>query len=178
MQLLKDDPLRYAALQAVAALSLRDCWIGAGFIRNLIWDHTHRRSIPTPLNDVDVVYFDSDNVSAEAETVHTGRLNTIMPALNWEVRNQARMHDKHGRPPFSNTPDAVSHWVEIETTVAARLQNENIEIFSAYGLSHNYNNTITRNPLAAQATFDSRVKNKSWLADWPALKVQHGQIQR
>ena len=46
-------------LRAVEELRLPDCWIGAGFVRNAVWDALHGR---TPdcglLNDVDVVFLD------------------------------------------------------------------------------------------------------------------------
>lgn len=60
------DSIRMECLQAVRALNLPDWFIAAGFVRNAIWDHLH--SLPmTPLNDVDVVYFDPDDCSLATE---------------------------------------------------------------------------------------------------------------
>ena len=45
-------------LKAVESLSLPDCWIGAGFVRNTVWDALHSHPITGALlGDVDVVYF-------------------------------------------------------------------------------------------------------------------------
>jgi hypothetical protein len=44
-------------LRALRALDLPQGYIGAGFVRNALWDELHERTIPTPLNDIDVIYF-------------------------------------------------------------------------------------------------------------------------
>ena len=38
---LLNDPMRMNALYAVQALELNDGWIGAGFVRDAVWDHLH-----------------------------------------------------------------------------------------------------------------------------------------
>lgn len=56
IELIQKDSLRMGVLSAVYAARLPDWYIGAGFIRNLVWDHLH--DFPgTPLNDIDVIYF-------------------------------------------------------------------------------------------------------------------------
>lgn len=40
-RLLFSDPLRMEALYAVQALELNDGWIGAGLVRDAVWDHLH-----------------------------------------------------------------------------------------------------------------------------------------
>ncbi len=40
-RLLLTDPLRMQALLAVRDLQLPDAWIGAGFVRDAVWDHLH-----------------------------------------------------------------------------------------------------------------------------------------
>lgn len=42
----------------VADLKLPDGLIAAGFVRNLVWDHLHGKNA-TPLNDVDVIFYDA-----------------------------------------------------------------------------------------------------------------------
>ncbi|WP_370646549.1 nucleotidyltransferase family protein, partial [Photobacterium sp. OFAV2-7] len=62
-QLLVGDELRMACLEAARTLKLPDWYLGAGFLRNAIWDHLHGKTSMTPLNDVDVVYFDAEDTS-------------------------------------------------------------------------------------------------------------------
>ncbi|CAH7108283.1 hypothetical protein VCHA54P496_10681 [Vibrio chagasii] len=56
--LIEQDPLRTKILECVAQLDLPQCYVAAGFVRNLVWDHLHGFDNPTPLNDIDVIYFD------------------------------------------------------------------------------------------------------------------------
>ena len=73
-RLLKASTTHHEALRIVAALDLPDCWIAAGFVRNLVWDHLHGISPPTPLNDIDVIYFAPEGTSPRAETEIEARL--------------------------------------------------------------------------------------------------------
>ena len=68
--LLRADPQRMACLQAAAELNLPDWALGAGFIRNLIWDHLHHKAVPTPLNDIDLIYLDKTDPQGLAEATH------------------------------------------------------------------------------------------------------------
>ncbi|MBV8613672.1 MAG: nucleotidyltransferase family protein [Acetobacteraceae bacterium] len=38
-----NDPLRWRLLALARSLALPDCWIGAGFVGNAVWDHPHGR---------------------------------------------------------------------------------------------------------------------------------------
>jgi len=58
--IIKRDPFRMCCLRALRALDLPQGYIGAGFVRNAIWDELHARATPTPLNDIDVIYFSGE----------------------------------------------------------------------------------------------------------------------
>ncbi|ELJ8579493.1 nucleotidyltransferase family protein, partial [Vibrio cholerae] len=38
VDLIRKDPIRLEALECVYQLELPQCYIGAGFVRNLVWD--------------------------------------------------------------------------------------------------------------------------------------------
>src|SRR3546814_6422100 len=40
-RLLQADDERMRILRHVSYLALPDCWVGAGFVRSLVWDHGH-----------------------------------------------------------------------------------------------------------------------------------------
>lgn len=89
-----------------------------------VWDHLHGFSEPTPLADVDLVFFDSTDMSVDrerqVEEAPTGRLR----GLPWEARNQAAVHlwfpRKFGYEvePFSSTAEAIASWPETATSVS------------------------------------------------------------
>jgi len=68
--LLRADDQRMDCLRAARELALPDWALGAGFIRNLIWDHLHRKSVPTALNDIDLIYLDNADPDGLAEAEH------------------------------------------------------------------------------------------------------------
>ena len=87
-QIVAAAPWHMAALSAVASLDRQDIWIGAGFLRNLVWDRLHDFPEATPLIDIDVIYFDPENTGKSDERTLEARLGTILPAP-WSVKNQA-----------------------------------------------------------------------------------------
>jgi len=151
--LLRADPQRMACLQAAAELNLPDWALGAGFIRNLIWDHLHHKAVPTPLNDIDLIYLDKTDPQGLAETAHEAWLAKRLPDQQWEVRNQARMHTRQLVAPFASSLEALSHWVEVPTCIGV-LQ-------------------VSANPRCRQdkQIFTQRIKEKRWQAIWPDLQV-------
>ncbi|WCE30762.1 nucleotidyltransferase family protein [Vibrio sp. SCSIO 43137] len=174
IHLVSQDKLRSQALEVVRQLSLPDCYIGAGFVRNLVWDYLHSRQSATNLNDVDVVYFDRQEQNPQQYLLYEQQLKQLMPQLNWQVRNQALMHVRNGDKPYSSTLDALSYWPEKETAVAIRLSDEKqIECIAAYGFDSLFQGHITYNPKRSREVFQQRVDTKGWLEKWPKLEVRY-----
>ena len=76
--IIKRDPFRMDCLHALRTLDLPQGYIGAGFVRNAIWDELHEKVKPTPLNDIDVIYF-SDEIT-ESQNVAIAQ-NSKEPAF-------------------------------------------------------------------------------------------------
>ena len=116
---LQQDNARMAALRTVRRLGLNDWCLGAGFVRNLVWDRRHGYTEPTPLNDIDVIHFDAERADAERDRMLEVRLQQWLPRP-WSVKNQARMHLRGGRAPYRDSEEAISFWTEVETAIGAR----------------------------------------------------------
>ncbi|NVD07699.1 nucleotidyltransferase family protein [Vibrio sp. JPW-9-11-11] len=172
ISLITQDMHRVAALDAVARLDLPQCYIAAGFVRNLVWDYLHNNVLPTPLSDVDVIYFDRSEDDAMQQSHYEKRLSAVMPELNWQVRNQAIMHVRNGDPVYESTLDAMRYWPEQETAVAVRKVDDNTyQVISAFGLASLFAGMITPNPRRCLETFNDRLVSKGWLEQWPKLHV-------
>ncbi|MFM5206070.1 nucleotidyltransferase family protein [Aeromonas veronii] len=172
--LLRADPQRMACLQAAAVLNLPDWALGAGFIRNLIWDHLHHKAAPTPLNDIDLIYLDKADPQGLAEAEHEAWLAKRLPGQQWEVRNQARMHTRQLLAPFASSLEALSHWVEVPTCIGVRLTRDGeFEWLAPYGFTINWSLQVSANPKCRQdkQIFTQRIKEKRWQAIWPDLQV-------
>jgi uncharacterized protein len=168
-ELIKADAFRVNLLTAVAALKLPDCYIAAGFVRNLVWDHLH--GFPaTPLNDVDVIYFSKTELN-EREILD--KLFAAHPSVKWQLKNQALMHDKNLDPPYKNSTDAMSYWPELETAIGAKLTACGEIILASPFAAHSIlKGFITHNAKRDRAIFLNRVAEKKWLATWPKLNIK------
>jgi hypothetical protein len=171
------DGWMMAALGAVAGLGLPDCWIGAGFLRGAVWDRLHGYTERTPLDDIDVIYFDPAALDPAAEAALERRLGAALPGLPWEVRNQARMHLRNGDAPYRDTADALTHWLETPTAVALRLNDAGaLELLAPFGTGDLLDMVVRPTPHARAhahrlAAYRERVEKKNWPAKWPKMRV-------
>lgn len=168
-ELIYADTFRMSLLTTIAALNLPDCYIAAGFVRNLVWDHLH--GFPsTPLNDVDVIYFSKSSIN---ESAALAELFAAHPNIKWQLKNQALMHNKNLDPPYQNTLDAMSYWPEIETAIGAQLNaGGELIIASPFDTHSIFNGFITHNAKRDKSLFLNRVTEKKWLETWPKLKIK------
>ena len=169
------DPFRMGALRIARTLDLPDWYIAAGFVRNLVWDKLHGFESPTPLEDIDLIYFDPARASREHDRALEAQLAAVDNSLPWSVHNQARMHERNGDRPYLSSLDAMGFWVEQETAVGVRLGcNDEIEVISAFGLDGLFEKRITpnRNKRNSAAAFSARLTRKNWLWIWPELRVE------
>jgi hypothetical protein len=168
-----------SALSATRELGLTSWCIGAGAIRNLVWDKLHGYHNPSSLADIDVVYFDASDVTAERDSKLQSKLNEIFPIFPWEVTNQAAVHlwfknhFGHDVKPFKSLEEAVASWPEFATSVGVTLLADNsIHVIAPHGLEDLFALTIRRNPTRVSVhTYRQRVQQKQYIERWPKVKV-------
>lgn len=163
-------------LRTARTLDLPDWWIGAGFVRNKVWDVLHEYTKPTPLKDIDVVYFDPHTLDESREKEHDAALRKLHPNVIWSTKNQARMHlhPTHlGEAPYRDSRDALARWIETATCIAIRLNDQDELIIAApYGLDDLFSLIVRPIPLYRDLTvFHQRYSSKGWLKTWPRLTV-------
>jgi hypothetical protein len=171
--ILQHDPVLKRALPALAALGLPDAWIGAGAVRNPVFDHLHGLP-PRPLADIDVAWFDPADASVERDMAIEAALRETVPDLPWSVHNQARMHARNGHAPYAGAVHAIGHWVETVTAVGVRLGPDGeIEIAAPHGLDDLVDLVLRPVPAYRDKieVFRSRIREKGWLARWPRLTI-------
>ncbi|MEO8238804.1 MAG: nucleotidyltransferase family protein [Flavobacterium sp.] len=173
IDIITKDELIIETLTIVKNLKLNDCWVGAGFIRNKVWDILHeKRTIK--LNDIDVVFFDETNISEKLEKEIEQKLTQIDPKIKWSVKNQARMHFRNNHLKYINTENAISYWPETATAIAVRLNlNDKIEILAPYGLNDLFNLIVKPTPNFDLIVFQKRVNEKQWEKQWENLKLNN-----
>jgi uncharacterized protein len=167
------------ALAAVKQLDLAKWCIGAGAIRNLVWDYLHGKSSPSSLADVDVAYFDASDISPQRDRALQGRLQAQNPSVPWEVTNQAGVHlwfaehFGHSVEPLHSLEEAVASWPEFATSVGITLGPDNsLHVVAPHGLDDLFAMIVRRNPTrVSPETYGQRVVQKRYLERWPRVRI-------
>jgi hypothetical protein len=173
------SPWFLSALIAVRELGLASWCIGAGCVRNLVWDALHELPTPSPLSDVDVAYFDVTVLAPERDAELQARLEEAVPCVPWEVTNQAAVHQwfegyfGHAVPPLASLEEAVGSWPEYATSVGLTLEADNsIRVIAPHGLDDLFSLVVRRNPRRVSvSTYRKRVEQKRYNERWPRVKV-------
>ncbi|WP_218044130.1 nucleotidyltransferase family protein [Kiloniella majae] len=165
-------------LKVVRDLELPDCWVAAGLIRNSYWDHLQNIQSSPIKSDIDVVYFDPQDTRQKTEHAYEKKLRLQAPEIetifgNWSVKNQARMHQVNRDRPYQDCYDALQHWPETVTAIAARLTPEGeIELLHPFGLDDLYQQKVRPCPYFKEHKlfeFKIRQDKKRWQDRWPDL---------
>ena len=174
-EIISQDDWMMQCLHTVRDLNLNDWYIGAGFVRNKLWDVLHEYPERTPLNDVDVVYFDRINNDPADEKALEQKLLAQMPDVPWSVLNLANIHLRYDQAPFNDTTHAISFWPEVPTCVGVRLEADDTLTFTApFGMDDIFNLVVKRNHtgnLPAEV-YPQRMAKKQWHKIWPKLLIE------
>jgi uncharacterized protein len=166
-----------SVLSAVRELGLPSWCVGAGAIRNLVWDALHE-SAPSSLADVDVAYFDAAAMP-EHEAQLEDKLMAMLPHVPWDVKNQAKVHEwfegHFGYPvqPLRSIEEAVASWPEYVTCVGLTLTaDDRIEVIAPYGLDDLFDIVVRHNPVRSSVeTYRQRIEQKRYAERWPMVTV-------
>jgi len=174
--LIASDPRRMRVLHIVKALGLPDCWIAAGVVRNRVWDHLHEY-LESPLpQDIDVIWFDPNEPTAQRDAALEQALRQKDGTLDWSLKNQARMHERNADQPYRSALDAMRYWPETATAVGVRLgEEENIEVAAPFGLDDLFNLIVRPTPrftAEKHPIYLDRIRSKHWLTHWPRLQIE------
>lgn len=162
------------ALRVVALAGPVDAWVGAGFVRNAVWDSlAGRRPEVMTLADIDVVHLDAARPDAARDAVFEEALRAARPALPWSVTNQARMATRHGHAPYASVAAAIAFWPETATAVAVRLASGSLQVMAPHGLADLFALVARPSPAHAAdaAVARARIAAKQWRVRWPGLRM-------
>lgn len=167
------------ALRAVRGLRLQSWCIGAGAVRNLVWDALAGKRERSALSDVDVAYFDASDVTTEHDQRLQRQLEAAMPDVPWEVTNQAGVHlwferyFGHAVAPVNSLAEAVATWPEYVTSVGVYLgDDDRIDVIAPLGLDDLFTMTVRHNPARASvANYQARVAQKKYRERWPGVTI-------
>jgi uncharacterized protein len=171
------------ALSAVQTLRLTSWCIGAGAVRNVVWDELSGKREPSALADVDVAYFDAADVSAARDQQLQRALAELRPNLPWEVTNQAGVHlwfaayFGHTVEPVNTLAEAVATWPEYATSVGITMDEAGaLQVIAPHGLNDLFSMTVRHNPARASvANYEARVAQKKYRERWSGVTIIDGE---
>jgi hypothetical protein len=179
-KLVSATPWLMDALCHVRALGLPSWCIGAGAVRNLVWDAAHDKPLQANAeSDVDVAYFDPTDTRGAQDAGLQARLKAACSYLDWEVTNQAGVHewyaDHYGYqvPPLRSLEDALASWPETATAVGIWLdEDDRLHVVAPLGLADLFGLVVRHNPACVSAeVYHQRLASKRYQARWPKLHV-------
>lgn len=170
--ILTRDDFKSRVLKLVETELGSGAWITGGFVRNAVWDKMHGHELPTFVDDIDIVYFDPNNLSEDSEREMAEKLSLRAPNVNWSVKNQARMHVVAGTEPYASLEDAVSRFPETATAIAVQSHEGALRILAPLGLEDLFSLSLRENPLSNDGAFSRRMAEKKWMDNWPRLVVE------
>lgn len=150
----------FETLSSIRNLSLPDCWLAGGAIRNTVWQHLYGSSCQLKIKDLDVLFYD-ENSGRPFEKSHKAYLENLHGGWVFDVKNQSSFgHWRDWHFSFSDSKDGIKHFLHTATAVGIRLNDkEEIEIYAPYGLEDLFTGTIKRTPFCH--TEDSAVSREA-----------------
>jgi hypothetical protein len=179
VELVRADARFMEILRAVREVNPPSWVVGAGALRNLVWDELHDRENPTPPTDVVVALFDDADVTSARDRSLEAALAKLLPGVPWEVTNQAGVHlwyeeeFGHSITPITSVEDGVARWPETATAVAVRLERDaSLTVVAPCGLDDLFSLVMRRNDRQVTAEhFRQRVEQKRIRERWPLVTV-------
>ncbi len=172
LNLIREDDWMMNILSIAERLNFPDWVIGAGFVRNKVWDYLHgfsRKEVATA--DIDLVYYDLNGNDQKTDEELSQKLKEET-GIKWEIVNEAYAHKWNNLPPYKSTDDALSQWPETATGIGVKLESGELKLIAPYGIDDLINLIIRPSPKFSGGIerVMERAKEKDWLEKWPKLK--------
>lgn len=174
VQLIQSDDWMMRILRIARDLDLPQWIIGAGFVRNKVWDYlSGNKNETVDTRDIDLVYYDNNGNNEKADEELSSQLKS-KTGIEWEVVNEFYAHKWNNLPPYSSTEDAISQWPETVTAIGVTLdKNDNLKLYAPYGIDDLVNFIVRPSPKfnGGIEKVRARVQQKNWNKKWPRIKL-------
>jgi len=168
-----------AVLGAGTELGLPGWYLGAGCIAQTVWNALAGFAPEAHIRDLDLVYFDPADLSAERESEHRLRLRKRFSDLpvKLDVKNQARVHLWYGQrfgrtiEPFHGAEEAIGTWPTTATCVGVRRESGQLTVCAPFGLDDLFAGIVRPNrALVSNAVYTEKARR--WKTAWPLLRIE------
>jgi hypothetical protein len=164
-------------LERLASLELPECYLTAGCLFQTIWNERSGRAPNWGIKDYDIFYFDSTDLSWEAED---GVIRRVAQAtadlpIEIEIKNQARVHLWYGErfggdyPQLRSARDGIDLYLVSCTCVGIEVQSGSL--YAPYGLDDLAAGILSMNPFNPKPDL-FLAKAESYQQRWPWLQIR------
>lgn len=175
---LANSALLAPVLRRWTDIRLPNGWLAAGAVAQTVWNVAHRFPPEANIRDIDLIYFDADDLSAEAEARHEARIRGLFADVGVavDVKNEARVHlwyqAKFGYSiaPYGSVEEAIATFPTTSTAVGVRAYGSLLDICAPFGLDDLLGLVVRPNKAQiTRAIYEAKVAR--WRLCWPELKT-------
>ena len=175
---LNANPVLTSVLESWDDIALPSCWVVAGAVVQSYWNAVHEFPPLHGISDIDLIYFDPEDLSDASEARHATRVAGLFDSstIRFDVKNEARVHlwyeAKFGYSiePYSTSTNAIDTFPTTAGCIGIRPEGDALEAYASFGFSDLLNlivrpnkRQITRQIYAA--------KTARWRELWPLIDI-------
>ncbi len=177
-KILNRSELLVSVFKGASQLDLPNWYIGAGCIAQTIWNDKSGLKLDSNIKDIDLVYFDSTNLSYEKENNYIKKAEPLFKdiPIPFDIKNQARVHiwyEKHfgySIKPYQSSEEAIQTWPTTATSIGIKYIDGHFSVYAPFGLEDLLSLTVRANKV--QITEDVYLKKITrWKQCWPDLHI-------
>lgn len=173
------DPLLRETIQRAEILALPNWRIVSGALYNTIWNRLTDRPSGYGIKDIDLFYFDGDDLSYDAEDRIIKQAHLLFSDLPIpvEIRNQARVHlwfESHfgqSYAPLNSTEEGIDRFASKTHGVGISRRDGELDLYAPFGLAAIFQFRIVPNPIINNQETHLR-KGQRAVKTWPELTVE------
>jgi hypothetical protein len=177
-QILLTNPVFVRARDVVEGVELPNWYLGGGAIPQIVWNHLHGSDPNHGIEDFDVVYFDSAELSAEGEASRQQAILARLPdaPVRIEVVSEARTHLWYGREfgreiaPYTCTEATIFTFPTTASAVGVSRRHGRLAVYALHGLSDLFGLVVRANKVLVSREVYERTCRR-WSSVWPMVTV-------
>ena len=160
-------------LDFLDSINLPNFYLVAGTIFQTIWNYLDNKPINYNIKDIDIFYYDKDNLDKEYEDKIEEKIKQFLIDnninLEIDIHNEARVHlwKKWNENPnvdyYDNTEDAIRRLISTVQAIGVTKINNKIKIYAPYGLSDIFSKTIrpVKFPTNSKTIYNNKIETWS-----------------
>lgn len=168
-------------LDFLESINLLNFYLVAGTIFQTIWNFLDNNPLDCNIHDIDIFYYDKDNLDKEYEDKLEEKIKQFLVDnnINLEIgiHNEARVHlwKKYNENPnvdyYDNTEDAIRRLISTIQAIGVTKINNKIKVYAPYGLSDVFSKTIRPVKLPTNSKITYNKKIESWSKRFDDLNI-------